>query len=156
MTITDLVLADVKKFLKHPKSGIKDEGPYSVEKDVGWYSIMNKEGTVVGQAMIPEWELHCGYKQLPGGEIESWEHYTDKRSKHVKRPPPEPIHDTQLEVLITNYLFTYLDRPGALTIHAAQLLAALLELKKFREERAKLDHWYHDHKWYVGPKASEE
>jgi len=149
---TDLVLADVKKFLKHSKSGIKDEGPYSVDKDVGWYNILNKEGTVVGQALIPEWELQCGYKELPSGEIESWEHYTDKRSKHVKRAAPEVIHDTQLEVLITNYLYTYLDKPGAMSIHTTSLLSALLELKKFRAERNKLNKWYHDHKWYTGPK----
>ncbi len=39
----------VKHLLKLSKSGPKDEGPYSIQQDAGWFSIVAANGTVVGQ-----------------------------------------------------------------------------------------------------------
>jgi hypothetical protein len=90
--------------------------------------------------------LPTGYTILPSGEIESFEHslqqVKDKEgketinvnTKRLVRPFLDSISNESLEVLIGTYLYGYMDKPKAQTIHNLQLLSALFELKLLRSK----------------------
>jgi hypothetical protein len=86
-----------------------------------------------------ESELPHGYKVRDDGQLESWEHALVKTKEGFKTntktmiaPHPEKITEEQLNVLIDNYIYGYIDRHKTAPIHTRQLVSALLELKTYR------------------------
>jgi len=83
--------------------------------------------------------------ELKDGKIHSVIHNLVKTKTGLDTRPanqvanrPATITDVELELLIGNYIYQYLEKPGSMSMVTTNLLSALLELKEHRLPRPHL------------------